>query len=211
MRTRELIGVLATGAGPAPRGLAAQRLAPAAAAGGLVAAALAIAVLGLVPASMLGAAALWTKLGYGVLLALAAAWLAARLARPASPTLVPWLVLAAVVAAAALLGVASLMSQPVGARLEHLLGHSWTRCTLRVLVLSLPALAAALWALRGLAPTRPQLAGGAAGLLAGALGALGYALACDEVSLSFVALWYSLGVALTAALGALLGRWVLRW
>jgi hypothetical protein len=80
-----------------------------------------------------------------------------------------------------------------------------------VLALSLPALVGALWALRGLAPTRPGAAGLAAGLLAGALGALGYSLACTELSPAFVAFWYSLGIGLAGALGAVLGPWVLRW
>jgi hypothetical protein len=80
-----------------------------------------------------------------------------------------------------------------------------------VLALSLPALAAALWAVRGLAPTRPRTAGFAAGLLAGSVGAIGYALSCAEASPAFVALWYTLGIALTGAVGAVLGPRVLRW
>lgn len=38
-----------------------------------------------------------------------------------------------------------------------------------------------------------------------------YGLHCPENTFTFVALWYSLGVLLLAALGAVLGRWVLRW
>lgn len=77
--------------------------------------------------------------------------------------------------------------------------------------MSLPALAAALWALRGLAPTRPRHAGFAAGLLAGAVRACGYALACTESSPAFIAAWYTLGILLTGCLGAALGPRVLRW
>jgi hypothetical protein len=77
--------------------------------------------------------------------------------------------------------------------------------------LSLPALAAAFWAVRGLAPTRLRAAGFAAGLLAGSLGAFGYALSCPEVSPAFVAVWYTLGIGLTGAVGAGLGPRVLRW
>jgi hypothetical protein len=40
---------------------------------------------------------------------------------------------------------------------------------------------------------------------------MGYALACPEVSLTFVAIWYSLGIALAGVLGAFLGPRVLRW
>jgi hypothetical protein len=55
------------------------------------------------------------------------------------------------------------------------------------------------------------MAGLAAGVFAGSLAALGYALACPEVSITFVAIWYSLGIALAGALGAFLGPRVLRW
>jgi hypothetical protein len=47
--------------------------------------------------------------------------------------------------------------------------------------------------------------------LAGSLGALGYALSCTELSPAFVAVWYSLGIASTGALGAALGPRMLRW
>jgi hypothetical protein len=116
-----------------------------------------------------------------------------------------------VVVAMVLLGTLTLLAAPAGERLETMLGHSWARCPINVLTLSLPALAGALWALRGLAPTRPRAAGLAAGLLAGALGALGYALSCTEVSPAFIAIWYSLGIGLAGTLGAALGPRILRW
>jgi hypothetical protein len=117
----------------------------------------------------------------------------------------------AVLIAMFLVGGAAWFATPAPARMAALLGSSWVSCPWKVLGLSLPALAACLWALRGLAPTRPRAAGFAAGLLAGALGAVGYSVACPEVSAAFVALWYSVGIALSAALGALLGVKALRW
>ena len=39
----------------------------------------------------------------------------------------------------------------------------------------------------------------------------GYALACTEASPAFVAVWYTLGIIVTGAVGALLGPRVLRW
>ena len=110
-----------------------------------------------------------------------------------------------------MLGGLAYVAEPAGDGMVGLLGHSWASCPWIVLGLSLPGLAGALWALRGLAPTRPRLAGLAAGLLAGSWGALGYALACTEEALSFVALWYTLGIGLTGALGAALGPRALRW
>jgi hypothetical protein len=211
MKTSDLIEVLSSGAGPAPHAVAARRLLPVAVLGVVLSAAGAVGTLGPAPAEMLAGAALWTKLAYAGALAAAAGWLTARLARPVSRTAMPLRLLAAVVGGMALLGMASLAATPGQDRVGHLLGHSWLMCPWSVLALSLPALAGTLWAVRGLAPTRPWMAGLAAGLFAGSLAALGYALACPEVSITFVAIWYSLGIALAGALGAFLGPRILRW
>jgi hypothetical protein len=211
MKTDTLIELLARDAGPAPRALAARRLWPAALIGLLVSASAAIAVFGAIPAALYATPAPWTKLAYAGALALAAGWLSARLSRPAAPLAGAPRAASAVALAMAALGAASLAAEPAGSRVAALLGHSWWSCPVSVLALSLPALAAALWAVRGLAPTRPRAAGFAAGLLAGSVGACGYALSCPEASPAFVAVWYTLGIALTGALGAALGPRVLRW
>ncbi|MBK9363166.1 MAG: DUF1109 domain-containing protein [Rubrivivax sp.] len=211
MKTQTLVELLARGAGPAPRHVAARRLLPAAGFGVLASAALALALIGPIPAALYATAAPWVKLGYAAVLAAAALWLTATLSRPVARPLRPGRAVAAVVAAMGLIGLVALLATPAGERMTALLGHSALACPGNVLALSLPALAAALWALRGLAPTRPHAAGAAAGLLAGALGAAGYALACTETSPGFVAAWYSLGIGLTAALGAIVGPRVLRW
>lgn len=211
MKTDALIDMLARDAGPAPRALAARRLSPAAAAGLLMSAAIAIAWLGVIPAQMFATAVPWTKMAYAGALALAAGWLTARLSRPAAPIAQPRRVTALVLLAMAVVGGISLSSTPAGARLDALLGASWSTCPWSVLALSMPALVAALWAVRGLAPTRPRAAGFAAGLLAGSVGAFGYSLSCPEASPAFVAVWYTLGIAITGAVGAALGPRVLRW
>lgn len=211
MKTTELIGLLAQGAGPAPRVRPLHRLAPAMAGGALVAALLSIGLLGVVPAHMLATPALWLKLAYAGSLALGAAWLTARLSLPLSQVRAPQRLIACVVAAMVLLGLAALLAAAPGERAAALLGRSWWRCPLIIAGVALPALAALLCTLRGLAPTRLSAAGFAAGLLAGALGAIGYALHCPEESLAFVAVWYTLGIFGSAALGALLGPRTLNW
>jgi hypothetical protein len=211
MKTDTLIDLLARDAGPAPRAVVTRRLSPAAAAGLMASGLAAIGVFGLIPAAMFATAVPWTKMAYAVALAIAAGWLTARLSRPAASIARPQLALVAVAISMAVVGAVSLMSQPEGDRAAALLGHSWFSCPWSVLVLSLPALAAVLWAVRGLAPTRPRAAGLSAGLLAGSLGAVGYSLSCPEASPAFVAVWYSLGIALTGAFGAALGPRVLRW
>jgi hypothetical protein len=211
MKTDALIDMLARDAGPAPRALAARRLSPAAAAGLLVSALVAITWFGLVPEQMFATAVPWTKMAYAGALALAAGWWTARLSRPAAPIAQPQRLTVLVLLAMVVVGGASLASTPAGGRLDALLGESWSTCPWSVLVLSLPALAGSLWAVQGLAPTRPRAAGFAAGLLAGSVGAFGYSLSCPEASPAFVAVWYTLGIAFTGAVGAALGPRVLRW
>jgi hypothetical protein len=211
MKTDELIEMLARDAGPAPRGVVVRRIGPAVALGIVASVVLAFTALSFVPAATFAFAAPWFKLAYAAAMVAAAAWLTAQLARPVGRTSGPSSAVVGVVLAAVLVGLLSWWATPGEARMTGLLGHSWALCSWFVFGLSLPALAALLWALRGLAPTRPRAAGLAAGLLAGALGAGGYALACTELAMSFVAAWYTLGIGMAGALGALLGPRVLRW
>lgn len=211
MKTDALIDLLAREAGPAPRALVARRLLPAALGGLAASVAVAIAWIGLLPAATFASLVPWTKIAYAAALAASAGWLTARLSRPAAPATLAGRATAAVVTTMLVVGAVALWSSPEGARSAAVFGESWLACPSRVLALSLPALAAALWAVRGLGPTRLRSAGFAAGLMAGSLGAIGYALSCPESSPTFVALWYTTGIALVAAVGAALGPRVLRW
>lgn len=211
MKTDRLIEMLARGAGPAPRAVAARRLVPVAGAGLLVSATLALALLGPIPQAMLATPAPWIKLAYATALAVSAGWLTSRLAQPVARLALPARWVIGVLTLMVAFGALSWLRVPETERTATLMGHSWRSCPWSVLVLSLPALAGALWAVRGLAPTRLRSAGFAAGLMAGAVGALGYSLACPETSAAFVAVWYTLGILSSAALGALLGPVMLRW
>ena len=211
MRTEQWLDLLARGAGPAPRRAVEKRVGAALGIGALASAGAALATLGLNPDLAGMGAALALKLAYVGGLLLGAVWLVDRASRPASPLRNAGWGIAAVVLAMAALATGTLLQAPDAARPDLLLGHSWSSCPWRVAALSLPALAAALWALRGLAPTRPRVAGFAAGLAAGCLGALGYALFCAEVSPVFVFVWYTLGIGGPAVVGALLGPKLLRW
>ena len=153
----------------------------------------------------------WGKLVFAGLLAAGCLAVLRRLARPgmglghslgllALPPLVLWGL------AAVALGQAG-----AGERLPLVLGSTWRSCAFNIAALSLPALVASLWALRGAAPTRLAWAGAGAGLLAGALGALAYALHCPEDAVPFLATWYPLAMAVAGGLGALAGPRLLRW
>lgn len=211
MKTDTLIDMLARGAGPAPHAPVAGRLWPAVMAGLVVSVSAAVAGFGAVPASTFATVAPWMKLGYAGTLALGAGWLTARLSRPGASVYGAQRAVLAIVLVMAFIAAAWLATTSPGTRVGAVLGESWWSCSVRVLMLSAPALAAALWAVRGLAPTRPRAAGFAAGLLAGSIGAIGYSLSCPEASPAFVALWYTLGIVLAGAVGAALGPRVLRW
>jgi len=160
---------------------------------------------------MLATPAPWIKLAYTGALATAAWRLVTRLSRPVASLARPTVGLVLVVVVMASVGAIAWLSTPVPERLGMLLGRTWTSCPTRIFALSVPVLLLLLSAVRGLAPTRLRAAGLAAGLLAGALAAFSYAMVCHEPSASFVEMWYSVGIALAALLGAVLGPATLRW
>ena len=153
----------------------------------------------------------WVKLAFPALLlagALMAAW---RLSHPGVRLGRAPLLIAAPVLAMWLLGAVVLLNATVESRNVLIFGMSWKACPFLIAALSLPAFVASLWATKGMAPTRPALAGTASGLLAGAIGALAYSLYCPELAAPFIGIWYLLGMLLPAAAGAVLGPWLLRW
>lgn len=213
MRTDELIGLLAQDAEPVAQHAIEQRFAVAALAGLAGATVLMLALFGLRPdlAQTLAQPMFWGKLLFAAALALAGVALLRRLARPglglghslallALPPVVLWALAALVLGQAA-----------PAERMALVLGSTWRSCPFNIALLSLPGFAALLWAMRQAAPTRLRLAGACAGLLAGALATLAYALHCPEMQAPFLAVWYVLGIALPTALGALIGPRVLRW
>lgn len=210
-RTSDLIKAIATGAGAAPRGLVVKRLGPALLLGLVASVALATGTLGLAPAAKALDSVLWIKLGYCAALTVAAMRLSVRLSQPGARVPPAALAMAAVFATMAVAAVLDLPPTASGVLIDATSGAPWAICAGLVLLVSLPALALTIRAFRGLAPLRPWAAGFAAGLLAGAVGALGYSVACPVESIYFIALWYSLGILLTAALGAAIGSRALRW
>ena len=213
MKTDELITMLAAGAAPVePR--ATQRRYLSALGWGAFGSTLLMAMLLGVRPDLAAAARLplfWVKLAFPALLCGAALYAATRLSRPGMRAPHAPFLLAAPVAAIGALAVGSLLGATGAERQALIFGESWQECPISITLLALPAFAAALWAMKGLAPTRPAQAGAATGLLAGAMGALVYALHCPEMAAPFLAVWYLLGMLIPAAAGALLGPWLLRW
>lgn len=211
MRTDDLIDALAAQAGPDPGGSPVRRLAL------LVGLGLVLALVGVLAwlkvrpdlMQVMAGGFFWLKAAYTGALGLAGYLAVERLARPlGSPR--RGLVLGLIALGG--FGLAGLVQFGLSDDPMTLLrGGSWTRCSLNILALGAPTTLLGLGVMRGLAPTRPTLAGFAVGALAGGVAATVYGLHCAESTFVFVGVWYSLGVLACAALGAGLGRLTLRW
>ncbi|MFN3460238.1 MAG: NrsF family protein [Oceanibaculum sp.] len=91
------------------------------------------------------------------------------------------------------------------------MGEGALFCLFFVPMLSLAPLAAILWSLARGAPQSPAATGIIAGLGAGGIGALLYAVHCDNDSPFYLAIWYLGGIAIVALIGGIAGRHFLRW
>jgi hypothetical protein len=146
-----------------------------------------------------------------LLLALCSALLVWRLVRPGAPARLQIAVLAFVPLVLAAGVLMELFVLPAGSWGPKLIGSNGLVCLVSIPFFALPMLIAEILALRQGAPTRPTLTGAVAGLFAGGVAAAIYAAHCPDDSPLFVALWYSLGIAIVALVGGLAGRLALRW
>jgi hypothetical protein len=213
MKTDELITLLSTNLEPVDRKAVARALWVALAAGLILAIGLALAGLGL-RADLTTARALAflaIKLAFAIgIVGLAMVYLA-RLARPGgerriSPILVALPFLAIVALAAISLGAA-----PRSYWDRMIVGDQWLECLLSIPIIAIVPFAISIWAVRQSAPTNLARAGAFAGLIAGGVSAIGYALHCTDDSLPFIAVWYGGTIVLCTLAGALLGPRLLRW
>jgi len=211
--TDDLIARLSADLRPVRRGIMWQLMIGALLVGGLLAAMAMYMMLGLradivtAPATM----TFWTKSFYTFALALLGGCATIVLARPDGHVRWPWI---AAIGLGVLLGVGATMQlkmMPPDQTMRLIVGGSALVCPLYIIGLSLPVLAAVMLVLRRMAPARPTLAGFAAGLFAGGTGAWIYTFHCGENGMMFLMLWYTLGILAVAALGALIGRFALRW
>jgi hypothetical protein len=212
METDDLIALLAETPPPMRHGMVGKFLAWGAAGGMLATVVIMGATLKIRPdlAEAMAGAAFWTKFAYTLCLAGLGLWLVERQSRAAADSRLPIVLIA--VPVVALLARAVWQCLEPGADVHALLmGHTAKVCSSLILLLSLPIFAGLFWAMRKLTPTRLTLAGASAGLLAGAASAAIYCFHCPEAAAPFVLVWYSLGIALATVLGALVGRWALRW
>jgi hypothetical protein len=214
MKTDELIALLAADAQPVRPHAARRTLALAVLAGLPFSVALMLAGYGLRPglaSSLVHDPMALFKVLVPAAIAIAGFVATERLARPGVPVRRAWIGVAAPVL---LVWILAAITWAVTTPAEHptlLWGRTWRTCALSITAMALPVFVASVLALRKLAPTRPTLAGAAAGALAAGAGAAVYALHCPELAAPFLAVWYVLGMAIPVIAGAAVGRWVLRW
>ncbi|MGE0733319.1 MAG: NrsF family protein [Alphaproteobacteria bacterium] len=213
MKTDELIAALAAdkgaaGALPLPRIVSLAWLS-----GWAVAAAAFFAFIGLRPdiAAALESPRFVFKVALVVALAVAACGCVLRLARPGA-RLGGWrwalLGVAGAIVAASIVELAVTAPASWSARL---IGSNVASCLTLIPLLSIAPAIVVLFALRRGAPTRPGLAGAAAGMLAAASAAALYALNCTDDSPLFVIVWYTLAGGLVATVTGVVGARILRW
>jgi hypothetical protein len=211
--TSDLIERLAADLRPVRPAFLTLRLTTGLVAGAAVSAALLIAGLGLRPdlAEAASTSAFWVKFAYTLMLAGCAFAAVRRLARPGGRATGVWIAIALVFGAVVALALVQLAQAAPEDRMDLVMGGSAGECAWLIALLSVPILAGAIWAMRHLAPTDLTVAGWGVGLAAGSFGAWIYAFHCYEPGIPFLALWYTGGIVAVGALGALLGRVLLRW
>jgi hypothetical protein len=213
MKTEDLIGLLAAGETRVAPHLVRQRFAAAMGWSIPLAALVMVIVYGLRAdlVQALSGTVFWMKLAFAGALALFAGLATDRLGRPGMRVAGVWAGLAAPVVLLWFAAAAALLGADPAERAELVFGSSWRSCPFNIALISLPLFAAMLWFVKGMAPTEPALAGASAGLLSGAVATLIYALHCPESSVTFVGIWYVLGIAIPTLVGAALGPRLLRW
>lgn len=213
MNTNDLIATLAAQASATQPASGMRRYTQAMAVGIAVSVTLLFTLWGLNPelTALAHTPAFWVKVVWLALTCLFAAPVVLHLSRPGVAAGRGVWGIAASLAGMAVLATWQISQVDANTRMQLMLGATWQVCSASIAALSVPLLAALLWMLRGMAPTRPALAGASAGLMAGALASLVYSLHCTETAYAFVGVWYVAGMTLMAAVGSLLGSRLLRW
>jgi hypothetical protein len=213
MKTDDLVVLLSTNLEPTDRNAVGRTLLAALAAG--IAVALGITFLGLGVRSDLTTTRalvfLAVKLAFAIgIVGLAVVYLM-RLVRPGGERKTSSLLVAVPFLVVAFLAAISLGSAPRAHWDRMIMGDEWLECLLSIPIIAIVPFAVSIWAVRMGAPTNLMRAGALAGLIAGGVSAMAYALHCTDDSLPFIAIWYGGPIVLCTLAGAALGPRLLRW
>jgi hypothetical protein len=213
MKTDELVTALSAHIEPVNGRLVSRTIYIALAAGTVVALGVTIVGLG-VRSDLMTAGALMfllLKLAFTVgIVGVASAYLA-RLARPGGERRTSSISAAVPFAAIVLLAAISLGLAPSSHWNKMVMGDEWLECLLSIPIIAIVPFAVIIAAVRRAAPTNLVRTGAVAGLIAGGVSAMAYALHCTDDSLPFVAVWYGGTIVLCTLAGAALGPRLLRW
>ena len=212
MKTNDLIDALARGVEPAKPASTRRDLTVTLIVG--LIAAIILVVIGLEVRPDIGVARMpvMMKAMFSALAAAVMLPLVVQLMKPGRP--LAWRIGAVIAffALCALATIISLAGEMPERRFDALMGGAaFPWCVVLIPVLATPTAALLLWLMRSFAPTRLTLLGAAIGAISGGIGAMAYAMYCPTDSVAFVATWYALGIAVSAALGAVIGARLLRW
>jgi hypothetical protein len=213
MKTDDLVAMLSADVEPVGSGLVGRTISIAVTAGAVIALGLMLVGLG-VRADLTTARAivfLLLKVAFGLAVVGVAIRYLTRLARPGAERGISPLSIALPFAVIALLGLISLGGAPSSHWNRMILGDEWLECLLSIPIIAIVPFAVTIFAVRRAAPTNHARAGAVAGLVAGGISAMAYALHCTDDSLPFVAVWYGGTIVLCALAGAALGPQLLRW
>jgi hypothetical protein len=213
MKTDDLVEVLSACIDPADLRAIGRRIATAVAAGSVLA--VAAILIGFGPRTGLSTVGAWTflflKIAFAAAIAGTAAIYLIRLSRPGGTlkygtlvVILPFLVIVS-------LALLSLGSAPVSHWDRMVAGDEWLECLVSIPIIAIVPFALTMWAVRQAAPTDLRRAGAFAGLVAGGISAVAYALHCSDDSLPFVAVWYGGTIVVCTLAGAALGPRLLRW
>ncbi|MBX5142297.1 DUF1109 domain-containing protein [Rhizobium lentis] len=153
----------------------------------------------------------WIKSAYNALIAAAAFAAVFQLSRPDGSEGRFFGLLALIFAAMTAVAAIQLLMAPSENYRLLILGSSALHCPPLIAGFAIPVYAGTVWALRRAAPVDLRLTGFVAGIAAGAAGAWVYSWFCTENGMPFVLIWYTLGILLIGAVGAVTGPRLLRW
>jgi hypothetical protein len=211
MKTEQLIDALARGEGAVKPVSWELRLLTAAGIGLAIGLYLMVGTIGFRQDLGLHVPTVLAKAGFSGAFAAAGAAALMRLARPGVSLRGRLTWVAALFAIALGIGAVALIGEAPERRMQALTYGYFPWCLVLIPAFGAPVAAALAWFARSLAPTRLTLSGAAIGAAAGGFGAMIYAMHCPIDGVAFVTIWYSLGIALSAALGAVFAARLLRW
>lgn len=213
MKTDDLVALLSANPEPVDRKLVVRTLSAALATGTIVALGITLVGLG-VRSDLMTARALGflvVKLSFAVgIVSLALVYLT-RLARPGGERRTSSFLIALPFLVIVLLAAISLGFAPSSHWDRMIVGDEWLECLVSIPIIAIVPFAISIWAVRKAAPTNLARTGAFAGLIAGGVSAMAYALHCTDDSLPFVAVWYGGTIVLCTLAGAALGPRLLRW